>query len=31
VCRLEEDNKKNEIAKMKHDESLMMLGGEDNA
>lgn len=31
VCGLDEDTKKNEIAKMKHDESLMMLGGEDNA
>ncbi len=31
VCGFDEDTKKNEIAKVKHDESLRMLGGEDDA
>lgn len=31
VCGLDEDTKTNDIMKIKHDESLRMLGGEDNA
>lgn len=31
VCGLDEDTKTNDIVKVKHDDSLRMLGGEDNA
>ena len=31
VCGLDEDTKTNDIVKVKHDESLRMLGGEDDA
>ena len=31
VCGLDDDTKKNEIDKLKHEESLAELGGEDDA